>query len=490
MAWRLPSILVGAIFFSMADAKAAVSLVVNPSAITNDFQGKITLAISNVATGGTVTVQQYADLNGNGIIDSGEPLVLSFKVTDGQVPLINGVRNLNVPGDEDGLTNGQIRVELFVPSVDVALAAAVKSIFKVTDPVNGSAIQPFTVSQKLYPQGVRGQIRAAATGMEVGHAIVALTSQTASGAIVSETDTLGNYTFYCLPGTYAVETLVNGFVDDDAIQVTVNCNQFVTNNLRLAAANFTIAGKVSDSLTGAGIPGILVDARSTNNLRVTTFTDTNGNYSLPVTSSNLWSVRPNKTQPALQGYVALAKRTDVNVTNANVSNFNFQLPQATALIYGTIKDDHSNAVAGPAVIGQDIGSPKHEADGLSLVTDGNYSLGVIAGSWTVGDEFAFRGFPDQTSNVTITAGQTLPVNFVVPAANFPSLSAPQRLSNGQFQFLLQVTAGHTYTIQASTDLNSANWLCLLVTNATSSLITIVDSKATNRSRFYRALISP
>jgi len=78
----------------------------------------------------------------------------------------------------------------------------------------------------------------------------------------------------------------------------------------------------------------------------------------------------------------------------------------------------------------------------------------------------------------------------VPAANFPSLSAPQRLSNSQFQFLLQVTPGQTYTVQASTDLNSANWLCLLVTNATSSLITIVDSQATNRSRFYRALIAP
>jgi len=78
----------------------------------------------------------------------------------------------------------------------------------------------------------------------------------------------------------------------------------------------------------------------------------------------------------------------------------------------------------------------------------------------------------------------------VPAANFPSLSAPQRLSNSQFQFLLQGTAGKTYTVQASTDLNPANWLCLLVTNTTSSLITIVDSQATNRSRFYRALIAP
>ena len=96
----------------------------------------------------------------------------------------------------------------------------------------------------------------------------------------------------------------------------------------------------------------------------------------------------------------------------------------------------------------------------------------------------------RTSNVTITAGQALPVNFVVPAANFPGLSAPQRLSNSQFQFLLQVIPGQTYTIQASSDLNAGNWLCLLVTNAPSNLITIVDSQATNRSRIYRALLGP
>jgi len=489
-AGTLLPILAGTIIFSLAEARAAVSLSVDPSAITNDFQGKITLAISNVTPGGTVTVQRYADLNGNGIIDAGEPLVLSFKVTDGHVPLINGVRNFNVPGDEDGLTNGQIRVELFVPSVDVALPAALKSIFKVTDPANSSATQPFTVSQKLYPQGVRGQIRAAANGMEVGHAIVVLASQSTSSALVSETDTFGNYTFYCLAGAYVVQTLADGFIDDDSIVINVNCGEFVTNNLRLAAANLTIAGKVSDSLTGAGIPGIFVDAKSTNNLRADSFTDTNGNYSLRVTSTNIWSVRADKTQPALQGYVALAKRTGVSVTSANVSNVNFQLPQATALIYGTIKDDRSNPVIGLAVIAQDLGSPKHEADGLSLVTDSKYALGVVAGTWTVGDEFALLGYPGQMSNVTVAAGQALPVNFVVPAANFPGLSAPQRLSNSQFQFLLQVTAGQTYTIQASTDLNAGNWLCLLVTNAPSNLITIVDSHATNRSRFYRALLGP
>jgi len=35
--------------------------------------------------------------------------VQSYPLTEGQVTRIGGVRNLSVPGDDDGLANGQIR---------------------------------------------------------------------------------------------------------------------------------------------------------------------------------------------------------------------------------------------------------------------------------------------------------------------------------------------------------------------------------------------
>ena len=50
-------------------------------------------------------MQRYADVNANGLIDPQEWLVQSFPVTDGVRPMIGGVRNINVPGDEDGAVN-------------------------------------------------------------------------------------------------------------------------------------------------------------------------------------------------------------------------------------------------------------------------------------------------------------------------------------------------------------------------------------------------
>src|SRR5258707_5947172 len=67
---------------------AAIGLTVSPAAITNDYIGKITLGITNLTVGKTVTVEWFADMNTNGIIDAGDVLTKSFQVTDGQAPLV------------------------------------------------------------------------------------------------------------------------------------------------------------------------------------------------------------------------------------------------------------------------------------------------------------------------------------------------------------------------------------------------------------------
>jgi hypothetical protein len=65
------------------------------------------------------------------------------------------------------------------------------------------------------------------------------------------------------------------------------------------------------------------------------------------------------------------------------------------------------------------------------------------------------------------------------------------LSGTQFQFRLNGAANQNYTIQVTTNLSSANWTTLFITNnsATNSFL-IVDPNATNGQRFYRTLIGP
>jgi hypothetical protein len=79
---------------------AAATLSVTPNSISNLYPGNITLQINGLTNGETVLVERFLDINTNGVIDVSEPLVQSFRVTDGKVDSIGGVRNLNIPGDD------------------------------------------------------------------------------------------------------------------------------------------------------------------------------------------------------------------------------------------------------------------------------------------------------------------------------------------------------------------------------------------------------
>src|SRR5205807_933628 len=98
------------------------------------YSGTITLQIGGLANGETVLVERFDDVNSNGSIDSAEPLVQSFRVTDGQVTSIGGVRNGNVPGDNDLSSNGQITTTISFPAGPEFSRANIKQIFRVSSP--------------------------------------------------------------------------------------------------------------------------------------------------------------------------------------------------------------------------------------------------------------------------------------------------------------------------------------------------------------------
>jgi hypothetical protein len=490
----LGSLLVG------AAAHAAVGFTLSPSIITNGYEGTINLNITGLGVGQTIVVRVYGDLMVDGLIQAGSPLMLDFTVTDGQVPLIGGVRNPNVPGDEDGLTNGQIQVRLPYPTLDETVSpAAIRSIVQVSDPLGGFTPTnlPFRVVQKIYPQGVTGRVTAVTTnGSQLPYTLVGISSvgHNLPGSQFTVTDTNGYFTIYALPDTYTVQVVSPGFASDQNLTVTVPCGQMVTDNVAALTAGLTLSGKVTDAGTGKGIPGVAVTAKTTNNLNVATFTDTNGNYSLPVIPTNLWRVRVYQPMLSEAGYVALAIRTNVNVGNLNVSGINFSFSKATALIHGTITDQYGNPVIGTGVLGSDAALPQHEADGGSFAPDGSYALGVIGGTWTLGqapDQLALLGLTGVTgTNVTLADGQVMQANFVYVRTNFPKLSSPSHPSAGQAQFFLNGLGAQNYLIQYSTNLGSSNWSSLLTTNGGCAPVPIIDSQATNGNRFYRALIVP
>jgi hypothetical protein len=117
------------------------------------------------------------------------------------------------------------------------------------------------------------------------------------------TDTNGHYRFHCLPGIYVVGALdLNGAIYSQSALVTVGCGQMVTNSLLVTNGTFYIAGRVTDSRTGLGIPALGMDANTPNGLGVLASTDTDGNYVLQVTP-NTWAVHPSTGAAPEAGYV-------------------------------------------------------------------------------------------------------------------------------------------------------------------------------------------
>ena len=393
------------------------SLTISPPVITNDYLGKIVLTISNVAPGQKVRVQRYADVNGNGSIDSQDWLVEAFSVRDGSVPLIGGVRNINVPGDEDGATNGQIRVELNYPALNAVLDhIAGQYIFQVVDTqgVFAPMTAALSIAPKSYPQGVSGTVYNESNGQPLAFAPIVLVPQQGNNGIGMFTDEAGNFSLSFVPGDYALLAFKNGSVANMS-GVTLNSNSFTSVNLTNSAATQWLSGSVSDSGTAQGLPGIFVQAESTNNQMMIGFTDTNGIFSLPV-SAGKWKVKVDSDSGlALGGYVAFEGYSLTAYTfSGSVSNLNFQFPKGTALVYGQVRDNLSNVVSNLEISGQD-GSYTFDTRGRTT-TNGNYAVALFAGNWTVGpssDDLLSSGLLGQSTNVTVTNGQALLANFQV-----------------------------------------------------------------------------
>lgn len=397
----------------------AATLTVNPPVVTNDFVGKISLAITGVPAGSDVFVERYADANHNGAIDPGEPLMLGFKVRDGAVSTIGGIRNWNVPGDEDGATNGQLNVQLFFPGVDAALGRFEGNyLYRVSSPSGAFApvTQPFVVRQKSAAQGLRGRITNAATGAPLTNAAVVLLSGGGKGNGLGGTliNSNGYFTLFSAPGNYMLWVVQDGYVGNAGDgQATVNAGQFTTANVSLVAGTNIVTGRLSDATNGTGLPGIVIRAQSSDNHYAMTFTDTNGNFLLKLISGQ-WNLGYNNSQLPLLGRVSA--QSDLQfIVSGNVSNLSLQVPKANALIYGNVTDDQARPLTGIELYGSDQLN-QFEADGVSYPADGAYCLGVLAGAWYPqpdADLLAGSGYVGQGTNLTLSAGQAVRADFVL-----------------------------------------------------------------------------
>jgi hypothetical protein len=432
---RLISFLLG--LLACQTLSAAVTFNVTPSAVSNTYNGTITLQIGGLTNTETVVIQKFLDLNTNGVIDGNDWLVQQFTLQDGTNFMIGGVTNFNVPGDFNA-TTGAITATLNFNSGDFMQNIIGNYLYKLSSPVGHFApiTNSFSVTNFPFPQKFTGNVVSNSTSITVSNAIVLLfpapvpgksgpSGNPLAGAVANNA---GNYAVQVPPGTYMPLAFESSYVANmnTAPVLTLGASQTITTNLTLTNATSSISGTWVDASNQAiGLPGVFQPATSTNGLIAFTFTDTNGNFNVPVTAGG-WKLKADDTTLIVHGYLGLQNGTNVN---AGATGVTIAVPKATALIYGSVKDNLGNPLVGLDVYANDNNN-LYETDGYTDA-NGNYVVCVLGlganDSWYVqanGNKqltnyvFSQPAF-DQNGGTNINADQAVLQNFIaILATNY------------------------------------------------------------------------
>jgi hypothetical protein len=460
-----------AVLFLCQTLPAAVTFTVTPSAVSNTYTGQITLLVSGLSAGSTVVVQKYLDANTNGLIDGSDWLVQQFNMTDGQAGMAFGnVTNFNVPGDTD-TTAGQITAKLNFQGGDFIQNIAGKFLFKVSGNFTPPITNVFTVTNFPYVQKFTGNVVSNNTSTVVPNAVVLLfpgpaaQSSPQAGAVANNA---GTYTIPAPPGTYSLLAFRTNFLANmnTAPMLTLAASQTIATNLTLTNATASISGtNVDANNSSIRLPGVMVVAQSTNGQIAVTFTDTNGIFNVRVTAGT-WGIKADDTSLIVHGYLGLQNRTNVN---AGATGVTIAVPKATALIYGSVKDNLGNPLTALDVYANDQNNNLYETDG-NTDANGNYVLGVLGlGSsdpWWMeanGNNTLTNYICSQeTINGSISAGQAVLQNFTaIPATNH--ITGNVKDSKGTNIVDVNVYAyttigGVNYNPEIDTDANGNYWL--------------------------------
>ena len=415
------------------------TLSVSPPAVSNTYPGVITLQIGGLTNGEPVTVQTYLDLNQNGVVDAGEPLLDTFKITDGKASVINGITNLNVPFDSDPATGAITATLSFAPLLESIVG---QKIYRVASPSGNftPVTFPLVVTNATLAQAVTGTVFRVTPPLNTvavapNALVLALLLPNNNYSSAAVADSNGNYFLKLNPGNYQlVAYATNAYQDGNiAPQVVLTNGMTAANNLYLTNAAVTVSGQVYDAANSNTLGGVFL-LLNQNNLETFALTDTNGDYTAGVTSNN-WKVKVTSQRLARRAYVVpQATAVSANTTLGNFTNANIALSKGNALVYGRITDVSNHPLPNIDINGYDFFNI-FKASGYSD-TNGDYTVAVFGGTnvWGCGpgsDNLTLANdIVNDLSNTTLSSNQTLLQNFIALPIN-ATISGYLLNNNGQ-----------------------------------------------------------
>ncbi|MDB6064827.1 MAG: hypothetical protein JWR26_1035 [Pedosphaera sp.] len=398
---------------------AQPALTVTPSITSNTYSGVITLNITGLNSGEAVTIQRWLDSNGNGLIDPGEPLVDTFKLTDNNKnnALIGGVTNLNVPFDLNS-SAGAITAGLNFPSDLISENMVGNSVYQLVSPTSRflPVTATFAVTNSALGLSVSGIVYSNGVAPFPYAMVVAQDPRKNSSIGATVADGNGHYLLTLPSSSYNLMAAMPNYYQDLAQTpaVILTNGAGVTTDLYLTNGTAMMSGKVYDSVSKSGLGGLVLTLQS-GHLFALAFTDTNGNYSAAVTPE-FWTVRPNMQRLARRAYLLPSTIAQADVTSGSATNADVALSKSTALFYGRITNNSNQPFANvvlTATAGYDC-----EAKGYSDA-NGNYAVAVLGDKTNLWYCEANSGINTSLSNyvvnlynwLTLTSNQTVLQNF-------------------------------------------------------------------------------
>ena len=402
----------------------APTFSVAPSTMADNNLGVVTLQIGGLQTGETAWVGKYLDANANGVADAGDSFIQAFSLTDGQVRVIGGVTNVNIPFDADG-TSGSIKAQLNLKTSGVEQQLVGKYIYMLISPTARFApvSAPFQINNAARGQSISGNVQS--EGSAVPNAMILLFSGSGDansplGGIIA--DNAGHFSLQAAPGDYTVIAFRSNYVSSFSAAPAVHliAGAGATANVTLDRATCTVSGRITAASSATGLPGLLISVESENGAIAIGFTDTDGAFKVPVTAG-LWKVQVDSGNLSLLGFVSSNSSVKTDTTSGNVSGLNIAMPQAEALFYGHVRDEFNQPLSGVSIYGNDN---RRMYEGSAVTDDnGRYVMGVTPGGWYMGVDnnnpsYSNYLFTVMDSQPQMERGQAFQQHFTGTIANY------------------------------------------------------------------------
>jgi hypothetical protein len=265
-------------------------------------------------------------------------------------------------------------------------------------------------------------------------------------------------------GCYNYNFLSTNYLCPNSTNVTVSSNNVTVDFTALDASNY-ITGYLTNT-SGVAITNIGIYANATiNGLDYgvgSVYTDSNGHYALNV-ANGTWSVCVNNCTDCGNGNI-LSNYLNPPCVTVVISNDNgtadFTAIPATNYITGYLKDNNSNAIPNVSIVGNVTISNIGYFQDTSTDTNGNYSMNVANGTWTVGVNSCSNcgnGLPGiycpPQNQMVVISNDNRTADFTVQSGGGVTITTTS-LPSGQ------VNSYYNQYLQASSCCSSFTWLLI------------------------------